>query len=105
LAPCAERGSIELLRPHLIRADLLEEASEEVAGVVDEHIYPTEAVESRLSRGLRRHHVRDVELDDEQVIRFAERLADGVGPAASRDDRVAGSPSAQTSPGCSCLRR
>jgi hypothetical protein len=53
------------LRPHLVRAEFLEEAGEEVAGVVDEHIDPAEAFERRPHGCFRRRDACDVELDDQ----------------------------------------
>ena len=74
----------------LLGRQLLEEAGIEVAGVVDEHVDAAEALERRPHRRLRGREARDVELDDQQVVRLAERRTDRLGVAAGRDDGMAG---------------
>ena len=80
---------LELLL-ELLRRQLLEEACEEVPGVVDQHVDPAETVEGGLHRRFRRRGARDVQFHDEQVVGLANRVGHGVGIAAGRDDRVAG---------------
>ena len=85
----AEQVGLDL-GAEIIGGELLEEPGVEVAGVVDEDVDAAEALDGG---GDRRHGVfgtGDVELDDEQVVGVAERLAHGVGVAAGRDDGVAG---------------
>ena len=75
---------------HLLGRQLLEVAGVEAGGVVDQHVDAAEAVDGRLDRRLGVLRAGDVELDDQQVVRVAERLRDGVGVAAGGDDVVAG---------------
>ena len=75
---------------HLLGRELLEEARVEAGGVVDEHVDAAEAVDSGLDRRLGVLRAGDVELDDEQVVRVADGLGDGVGVAAGGHDVVAG---------------
>ena len=74
----------------MLRRQLLEEAGVEVAGVVDEDVDAAEPLERRLHRRLRGCQVRDVELDDEQVVGLADGVGNGFGVAAGGDDCVAG---------------
>src|SRR6266568_6443149 len=50
---------------------LLEEPGVEVAGIVDEHVDTAEALDGGLDGGLGVRATGDVELDDEQIVRFA----------------------------------
>ena len=53
---------------HLGRADLLEVAGVEVAGVVDEHVDPTEPVDGSPDGRLGRGSIGDVEIDRQQIV-------------------------------------
>ena len=75
---------------HLLGRELLEEARVEAGGVVDEHVDAAEALDSGLDRRLGVLRAGDVEPDDEQVVRVADGLGDGVGVAAGGHDVVAG---------------
>src|SRR5205823_2246117 len=81
------RGDVTL---HLLRRQLLEEPGVEAGGIVDQHVDAAEAVDGRLDRGLGVLRAGDVELDDEQIVRVADCLRDGVGIAAGGHDVVAG---------------
>ena len=78
------------LRPELGVADLLEVAGVEVAGVVDEHVDPSEPLDGRIDGGLSGGGVGDVEGDGEQVVVLAEGRGDLGGVAGGGDDGVAG---------------
>ena len=65
---------------------LLEETRKEVAGVVDQHVDPAEAVQRSLDRRLRRRGTRDVQLHNEQVVCLADRVGDAFGVTARRND-------------------
>lgn len=60
------------LPAELLRADLLEEAGDEVPGVVHEHIDVAEPLHGSLRGGLSVGGVCHVELDDEQVVSLAQ---------------------------------
>ena len=75
---------------HLLRRQLLEEAGVEVAGVVDEDVDASEALDCGLDRGLGVGVAGDVELDREQVVGLADGLRHRIGVAPGRDDGIAG---------------
>ena len=64
---------LELLL-HLLGRQLFEEAGVEVAGVVDQDVDVTEAVDGRLDGGLGLARLRDVEAHDEEVVGLAKGL-------------------------------
>jgi len=69
---------------------LLEEPGVEVAGIVDEHVDTAEALDGGLDGGLGVRATGDVELDDEQIVRFADGRGHGVRVAARCDNGIAG---------------
>ena len=78
------------LRAHLLGGELLEEAGQEAAGVVEQHVDTAEALDGNghgVLGGVGVGHVKD---GDEQVLVLAEGRADGVGVAAGGHDVVAG---------------
>src|SRR5207245_7139564 len=78
------------LRTELFGAYLLEEPGVEVPGIVDEHVDTAEALDGGLDGGLGVRATGDVELDDEQTVRFADGLGHGVRVAARCDNGIAG---------------
>src|SRR5207245_6644209 len=78
------------LPAELLRADLLEEAGDEVPGVVHEHIDAAEPLHGSLRGGLSVGGVCDVELDDEQVVGLAQHAPYPVGVASGGHYGVAG---------------
>jgi hypothetical protein len=85
----AEQGGLDL-GPEVLGADLLEEPGVEVAGVVDQHIDPAEALHCGRDGRLGVGGVGDVELDDQEVVVGAEGSADPLGVAAGGDHGVTG---------------
>ena len=76
------------LRPELLRADLLEIARIEIAGIVDEYVDAAESVDRRLcgcDRGVR---VGDIQRNGQQVVMLADRLLHPVRIAAGCNDGV-----------------
>jgi hypothetical protein len=76
------------LRIELLRGELLKEAGEEVACVVDQHVDAAELFGSGPNCLLGRRRARDVELDDEKVVGLSDRVGHGRGIAAGRDHRI-----------------
>jgi hypothetical protein len=74
----------------LLGRQLLEEASLEAGGVVDQHVDAAEAVDRRLDRRLGVLRAGHVELDDEQLVGLADGLRHGLWAAAAGNDVVAG---------------
>jgi hypothetical protein len=84
-----EQGGLDL-GPEVLGADLLEEPSVEVTGVVDQHIDAAEPLHGSLHGRLGVGGVGDVELDGQQVGVGAEGSADPLRVAAGGDHSVAG---------------
>jgi len=76
------------LAADLLRRELLEEAAEEVGGVVDQHVDASEPLDRRGDGPLGARFVGDVERGDEQVLVLADGRSHGIGAAAGGDDAV-----------------
>ncbi len=76
--------------PDLFGAELLEEAGEEVARVVDQDVDAAELRDGGLDGSLRVLGTSDVELEGQQVVVGADRRRDLRSIAASGDNGVTG---------------
>ena len=85
----AEQVGLDL-RAHLLGRELLEEAGQEAAGVVEQHVDTAEAVDGSGHGVLGAVGVGHVEGGDEQVLVRADGRAHGVGVAAGGHDVVTG---------------
>jgi hypothetical protein len=85
----AKKGCRQLLLD-LLGRQLFEVAGLEVARIIDQHVDAAEAVERNPNDRLRIGAVRDVQLDDQQIVRRTQGLGDGAGVPPGRHDRVAG---------------
>jgi hypothetical protein len=75
---------------HLLGGELLKVAGGEVGGIVHQHVDAAETVDGRLDRGCGVLRAGDVELDDQQRVRVAERLTNGFGLATGGNDVLTG---------------
>jgi hypothetical protein len=68
---------------------LLDRTQQAEAGIVEQHVNPTEALEGSIRRSLRLCLVSDVEGDCEKIFMFSKALRDAFRISGCRDDIIA----------------